>query len=67
MARFSEAVYVIHAFDKKARRTPQSEIDLARIRYLRQRHNDPGADKHRLIWDEEAQTTVVIVIPRITI
>jgi phage-related protein len=33
VARFSEVVYVIHAFDKKARRTPKSEIDLARTRY----------------------------------
>jgi phage-related protein len=33
VARFSEAVYVIHAFQKKARKTPKPDIDLARRRF----------------------------------
>ena len=33
VAKFSEAVYVLHAFQKKARKTPKSEIELARKRY----------------------------------
>jgi len=33
VARFSEAVYVLHAFRKKARKTPKPEIDLARKRF----------------------------------
>lgn len=33
VARFSEAVYVLHAFEKKARKTPKPDIELARRRY----------------------------------
>ena len=33
VAKFLEAVYVLHAFQKKARRTPKADIDLARDRY----------------------------------
>ncbi len=33
VAKFPEAVYVLHAFQKKARRTPKADIDLARDRY----------------------------------
>ena len=33
VAKFSEAIYVLHAFEKKARRTPKSDIDLARTRF----------------------------------
>lgn len=33
VARFEEAVHVLHAFGKKARRTPKADIDLARQRY----------------------------------
>lgn len=33
VARFSEAVYVLHAFAKKSRKTPQPDIDLARRRF----------------------------------
>jgi phage-related protein len=32
IAKFEEAVYVLHAFQKGTRRTPQSEIDLAQKR-----------------------------------
>jgi phage-related protein len=33
VARFGEAVYVLHAFAKKSRRTPRPEADLARERF----------------------------------
>ena len=32
VARFAEAVYVLHAFEKRARRTPRDDLDLARQR-----------------------------------
>lgn len=32
VARFEEAVYVLHAFEKKARKTPKADLDLARSR-----------------------------------
>ncbi len=32
VARFPEAVYVLHAFEKRTRRTPQADIELARKR-----------------------------------
>jgi phage-related protein len=40
VAKYEEAVYVLHAFEKRSRRTSQSDIDLARRRLaevLRQR------------------------------
>ena len=33
VARFSEAVYVLHAFQKKARKTAKADIELARRRF----------------------------------
>ncbi len=33
VARLAEAVYVLHAFQKRARRTPRQDIELARKRY----------------------------------
>ena len=33
VAKFEEAIYVLHAFQKKAYKTPKAEIDLARKRY----------------------------------
>ncbi len=33
VARFSEAVYVLHAFQKKAQKTPQPDVNLARRRF----------------------------------
>ena len=33
IARFAEAIYVLHAFQKKARKTPKSDIELARRRF----------------------------------
>jgi phage-related protein len=32
-AKFAKAIYVLHAFQKKARKTPKAEIELARRRY----------------------------------
>lgn len=33
VAKFSEAIYVLHAFEKKTRKTRREEIELARRRY----------------------------------
>ena len=33
LAKFAEAVYVLHAFQKKAQKTPKADIDLARTRF----------------------------------
>jgi phage-related protein len=33
VAKFPEAVYVLHAFQKKTHKTPRAEIELARTRY----------------------------------
>ena len=33
VARFREAVYVLHAFEKKARATPAHHVEVARARY----------------------------------
>jgi phage-related protein len=30
VAKFAEAIYVLHAFRKKGRKTPKAEIELAR-------------------------------------
>lgn len=32
VARFEEGVYVLHAFEKRARKTPDTEIEVARTR-----------------------------------
>lgn len=43
LATFEEAVYVLHAFEKRTRKTPQREVDLARDRYralLKKRADD---------------------------
>ena len=40
VARFAEAVYVLHAFEKRSRKTSKDDIDLAGQRYrelIRQR------------------------------
>ena len=40
VAKFEEAVYVLHAFEKKTQKTPKRDLDIARRRYgelLRQR------------------------------
>lgn len=33
VAKFSDAVYVLHVFEKRTRKTPQRDIDLARQRF----------------------------------
>ena len=33
VAKFVEAVYVLHAFQKKSRKTAQTDIELARLRF----------------------------------
>lgn len=33
IAKFDEAIYVLHAFEKRSRRTPKLDIDLADARY----------------------------------
>jgi phage-related protein len=33
VAKFEHAVYVLHAFQKKTRKTPQADIELAANRY----------------------------------
>ena len=33
VARFAEAIYVLHAFQKRTQRTRQSDIELACLRY----------------------------------
>ena len=33
VAKFKHAVYVLHAFQKKTRKTPQADIELAARRY----------------------------------
>lgn len=33
VATFAEAVYIVHAFEKRTRKTPPRELDLARDRY----------------------------------
>lgn len=35
LATFDEAVYVLHAFEKKTRKTPPHDVQLARDRYRR--------------------------------
>jgi phage-related protein len=33
VARLAEAIFVLHCFEKKSRRTPASDIEIARKRY----------------------------------
>jgi phage-related protein len=33
VARFLEGIYVLHAFEKRTRRTSRSDVELARTRY----------------------------------
>jgi phage-related protein len=35
IAKFEEAVYVLHAFEKKSRRTREADLDVARARLKR--------------------------------
>ncbi len=52
VARFAEAVYVLHGFEKKTRRTPKRDLELARKRYgdlvqMRRR------ERHEKRWRQE--------------
>ena len=47
VAKFAETVYVLHAFEKRTRRTPKRDVDLARQRFrellaLRRAKKVPG-------------------------
>lgn len=44
VAKFAEAVYVLHAFQKKSQRTRQADLDLARAR-LREVQSQRGEGK----------------------
>ena len=46
VAKFAEGVYVLHAFEKRTRKTPQRDLNLARDRYrslLAKRRADTAA------------------------
>lgn len=45
VARLHDAVYVLHAFQKKAQKTPRADLDLAKARYRVARDLSEGA-KH---------------------
>jgi phage-related protein len=45
VARFEDAVYVLHAFQKKSRKTSQADLDVARQRYRDARGLAKGADR----------------------
>ena len=45
VARFENAVYVLHAFQKKSRKTSQSDVDLARERYGDARDHAKGTSR----------------------
>lgn len=48
VTKFEEAVYVIHAFEKKSQKTPREDIELGRRRYRL------ALERHRR-WLEEQQ------------
>ena len=43
VAKFPEAVYVLHAFEKRTRRTRKADVDLARKRFRDSNAGDSGA------------------------
>jgi phage-related protein len=45
VARFEDAVYVLHAFQKKSRKTSQPDLDLARERYSDARDHAKGTSR----------------------
>jgi len=48
VATFAEAVYVVHAFEKRTRKTPPHELKLARDRYralMNERRADDAKSK----------------------
>jgi phage-related protein len=44
VARFEDAIYVLHAFQKKSRKTASADLKLARGRYLQARNLAKGVD-----------------------
>jgi phage-related protein len=46
IAKFEEAVYVLHAFRKTSRRTPTADLDLARAR-LKELEAQPRSRKEK--------------------
>ena len=48
VARFAEAVYVLHAFEKKTQKTPRRNIEIARSRLTELvRSRQRGRDIHK--------------------
>lgn len=45
VARFADAVYVLHAFQKKTRKTSRTDLELARRRYQTARDLAEGVDR----------------------
>jgi phage-related protein len=45
VARFEDAVYVLHAFQKKTRQTSRADLELARARYRMARSLAAGANR----------------------
>ena len=33
VAKFEEAIYVLHSFQKNTRRTPRNDVEIAKVRY----------------------------------
>jgi phage-related protein len=33
VAKFAEAVYVLHAFEQRSRKTPKRDVELSKLRY----------------------------------
>jgi phage-related protein len=47
IAKFSEAIYILHAFQKKTQKTPRNHIELGQQRYkqlIQERQQEP--DRH---------------------
>jgi len=45
VARFADAVYVLHAFQKKTQKTAQADLDLAKQRYRIARERASGVNR----------------------
>jgi phage-related protein len=45
VAKFKDAVYVLHAFQKKARKTSRADLELARARYRTARDLAEGVNR----------------------
>lgn len=40
VAKFADAVYVLHAFEKKTQKTAQKDLDIARTAYAERKKNE---------------------------